>query len=291
MRKVVLLGLLAILLTACGGPQIDDDFLNRIRALEPASFTCCDEPERMIPAPVVALALPLFEVIGPNFTAWVERERDNKDRDARLAGNPEALEAIVSRLRPFDLVFITHDGATIPLPGRFRHSYIYLGTEADLRALGLWTLSEVVPYHDRIRAGLTMVEAVAPRARMTRPAWALDVDAATILRPEMTSAQRRFAIAAALGALGTPYDFSFVVGRPGRLMCTGLIQLAYPNLGLTVRKAYGLPTILPDDVVAQAIRGDRMRVAAYVVGTEAGYEFRSIHSLMADLSAVWGLPR
>ena len=281
-------------LAGCAYTTVPPGFVESLAALDPVAFTCCAEPEKFYPEPLVRLTIGVTDAgLGPAVTDAIFGQYEAGTYPGSLSGKPGVQAAVLARLRPFDMVFIADKSYAFGklIPGRFTHSYIYTGTEADLRALGLWDLPEVAAHHGEIRAGRHILEAVAPVARLGFLSKGLEVDAAAILRPALTPAQRRAAARAAFGSLGTPYDFTFNVDTPARLSCTELIDVAYPQLDLTVRAAYGQKIILPDDVVAQAIRGEGLRVVGYVAGTGAGFEWRNQHSLMADIAAYWGLPR
>jgi hypothetical protein len=211
----------------------------------------------------------------------------------RLTGKADARDAVLDRLHPFDIILVANKSYPFGnlIPGRFSHVYLYTGSEAEMRAAGLWDLPEVVPHRAEIRAGKRFLEAVTPAARLITPSKGLEVDAAAILHRALTPSERRYAARAAFSSLGLPYDFFFNVDTPQTLSCTELVNKAYPELHLKIRPAYGQHVILPDDVVAQAIRGEGMHVAGYIVGTTSGWEWRGVGSLMADISAYWGLPR
>ena len=101
---------------------------------------------------------------------------------------------------------------------------------------------------------------------------------------------RRQAYATLARNIGVPYDFAFEVATTDKLACTELVNLAMPGLEFTTREAYGREVIFPDEVVAQAIRGESMRVVGYMVGTDGGFAWRNTQSLMADIAAYWGVP-
>ncbi|MBT8411645.1 MAG: hypothetical protein KJP02_07600, partial [Octadecabacter sp.] len=67
-----------------------------------------------------------------------------------IGDHPEVRAALERTLRPMDLIVQRYEGRLGGLvsPGRFTHTSIYLGTETQLRAAGLWHLPELAPWRD-----------------------------------------------------------------------------------------------------------------------------------------------
>ena len=157
------------------------------------------------------------------------------------------------------------------MPGRFSHMVIYLGDEAQLRAKGLWHLPALAPFHTEIRAGRHFIEAATP-----------DV--------HLESAARVFhAMQRLLATMGMPFNYRLGLDPTGETtVCTGLAHLAYPAIDFTTRPAYGERMLFPDDIAAQAIRGEGLSVVRYMIGTEDGYSRLSETNLMYNIAAFWG---
>lgn len=296
-RLAVLAASLA--LAACSFPMFDPSLAKDVSQLDPATFTCCADPERFYPERPMKKALQIASRGAGDLGAEAIYGRFERDGyPGRLVGNTAAVAAVMGQLKPFDMVFIANKSYLFGflIPGYFSHDLMYIGTEAELVAAGLWSLPELRAHRDDIRAGKVFLEATAPVAQLKSPTKALEVDALAILRPELSAAEKRAALRRGLAAIGTPYDYGFDVDTPEALVCTELLDVAYPSLDFTVREAYGRHVIIPDDIVAQAIRGDKMRVIAYIVGDRhkragPGFSQRNIPSLMGDISAYWGAPK
>ncbi|MEZ5720301.1 MAG: YiiX/YebB-like N1pC/P60 family cysteine hydrolase [Paracoccaceae bacterium] len=289
-RFIFLLALLA--LSACAHTEVTRGFTDEIARVAPAGFTCCSEPEKFYPEPVIKTAKALADRIGPQVTEQMYGGYREEGFPGKLSGKTAAGAALMEQLQPLDLVFTGNKSYIWGkiIPGRFSHGVVYLGTEAQLRRAGLWDLAALAPLRDDIRAGRVFIEAVTPVVGTLSLDQLIQNDAAAILRPQLGDAARRQAFAALANNLGVPYDFSFEVATTDRLACTELINLAMPGLRFATQEAYGGRVILPDTVVAQAIRGERMRVVGYMVGTGSGFAWRNTHSLMADIAAYWGIP-
>ena len=286
-------GLLSVLiLSACAHTEVKRGFVEEIAKVAPAGFHCCAEPEKFYPVGLTKTAFALAERVGPQVSAKMYGGYQETQFPGRLSGNVRAEAALTEQLQPLDLVFTGNKSYIWGkiIPGRFSHGVVYLGTEAQLRRAGLWDLAALAPLRDDIRAGRLFIEAVTPAVGTLPLDQLIQNDAAAILRPQLGDTARRQAYAALANNLGVPYDFSFEVATTDRLACTELINLAMPGLRFATQEAYGGRVILPDTVVAQAIRGERMRVVGYMVGTGSGFAWRNTQSLMADIAAYWGVP-
>jgi hypothetical protein len=292
-RAVAALAML-VALTACSFPQIGPDFATEAKGLKAENFTCCFEPEKFYPAPFARLALALGNQLGPQAADAAYGEYEATEFPGRLTGKSEAHERIRALLQPFDLLIIGNTSYTLGrlMPGRFSHSMIYIGTEAELRAAGLWSLPEIVPHHDEIRAGKVFMEAATPDVHLMSTAKAFEVDRVVAIRPSLTPAEKRLAARRAFASIGAPFNFALGIDPAHeKFACTGLVDYAMPDLGLIHRDIYGQTGVLPDDIIAQAIRGgEKLKLLTYVLGTDEGYTRRSTFALMVDIAAYWGVP-
>ena len=282
----------SLALTGCAHTQIGPGFLDKVPSLDPRTFTCCADPEKFYPEGLIRTAFALAEEHGSGVATKMYGSYQEQGYPGRMAGNTAAEAALVAQLQPLDLVFTSNKSyiwGTI-IPGRFSHDVVFLGTEAQLRRAGLWDLPALAPLRDDIRAGRLFIEAVTPATQTVDAARVIESDAVAILRPRLSAAARRSAYARLASSIGVPYDYTFEIASTDKLACTELVHLAMPSLGVQTREAYGHRVIFPDDIVAQAIRGERMELVGYMVGTGGGYVWRNTHSLMADIAAYWGLP-
>jgi hypothetical protein len=283
MRQIALFTL-ALWLAGCGLPQVHRDYAGLPPDADPQTFTCCHDPERW-PEPIANLSLAIAPV------ALELNPLDTAETPGTLTGKDEAHAHIVNTARPLDLLLFankTYIGGRF-VPGRFTHSAIYLGTEAELRKIGLWNDPAIRPLHDDIRAGRIILEAFRPVVRMIEPAKILQTDAVAILRPKLSIAKRREAARRGVSRLGVPFDYWFDNRTTEDLACTELIEYAMPWITFDETIAYGRPAVMPDAMVAQGIRGEGLTFVEHVRGVKgAGFVVEGKRPVMEDIAAFWG---
>lgn len=172
------------------------------------------------------------------------------------------------------------------VPGHFGHTGLWLGTESELEALGVW---------EDARIRRMKPEALARLRRMTRDGQAveealrhgvvlntvehfLNVDELVVLRPRMNDEtgrreETREALVSALTHLGKAYDFGFDVHARRRLVCSALVFHSYtqPEFRWPKVRTLGRYSISPDHMVLRALpenggRAPLRPVAMYLDG-------------------------
>lgn len=242
-----------------------------------------DENAGQYPAWLIKVAEPVAPAIGFVASGVLLR-------DGYLSGNADALRFVGKRLRPFDIILFSNKHR---LSGRvgdslFGHSAVYLGSERDLRALGLWSDPVVVPHRADIRAGRTIIESM-PRRGVALAAfpYLLETDGLMIVRPQLSGdRERREAARHLLARIGARFDYRIRLDETERLYCTELIDRAMPRLRLPRRAQYDRQIIYPDDVAKAAIGGSgKLRFVTYLVGDRAGWRVGSAPQALADIGA------
>ncbi|MEM8931375.1 MAG: YiiX/YebB-like N1pC/P60 family cysteine hydrolase [Acidobacteriota bacterium] len=188
---------------------------------------------------------------------------------------------LAPHLRPGDVLVTRHERAltNLFLPGFWPHAALYVGSEADRRALG-------VDLDDR-RAGLwrgtvRTLEALKDGVRFRPLDETLDVDAVAVIRPRLADERIAEGLARAARHEGKGYNFDFDFFRSDRLVCTEVIYRAYDGLGdlhLPMSERAGRPTLSAEDLLDQALDGHGFEVVGVfgapdapdrlVVGAEA----------------------
>jgi len=212
-------------------------------------------------------------------------------RSGHLKSKRAAQDAVLSVLKPLDIVLVSSKGKTSGrvIPGLFGHAAVYLGTEAELRDLGVWNSPKVQPYAATISKGRVFIEADSAGVHLSPPSVVLNTDAVAILRPHFSSqAQRRKTVVAFIETIGMDFDFLFNVDTPECTFCTELIHRVMPQLDLPIMEIYGVRTIMPDSLAAAAIRkSNNLRLVGYVKANRNGWNQGSMRELADDIGRTW----
>lgn len=210
-------------------------------------------------------------------------------------GNSPEVRAILERnLRPMDLIVQRYEGRLGGLvsPGRFSHVSIYLGTEAQLRAAGLWQLPELANWRARVSDGYVLLDAMHTDVHLRDMSELLEVDALAILRPRLNAAARSAALRRGLGLMGRYFDTDYRIDSDDAIFCTELVHRAMPELGLPTTEIYGRRVILPDAAVAGALIGALpLDFVGYIEGRPSGsVRVRSAEDLARQVARHWPAP-
>jgi hypothetical protein len=178
-------------------------------------------------------------------------------RKGKLFGQPPWAEFVRERLQPGDLLvektpFRLTDKF---IPGHFGHVAMYVGTEDQLRALGLLHHPWVSRHRSQITRGNTIVEALRSGTQLSSIERFLNVDDLAILRPKpdmLSPADVSEAIALAFSHVGKRYDFAFDANTWDAIVCSELAFHTYIHVRWPVHRLFHAYTIGPDDVAVFA---------------------------------------
>lgn len=285
---MLLLGLV-LGLAACthveSAPSMTDPSVGRA-TLADLNAVCCQQAEEF-PRPLVAIAdfgAPVFGRITRLF----------ESRPGYLSDKPDAQAHLSAQFRPLDMALITSDArlSNNLLPGAFSHVAIYLGTERELRRMGLWDHPSVVPHRAEIADGGVFIEAVSPAVRLAPFDHVFNADRLVLLRSHLPSASaRRNAIVHFYSHIGTPFDYRFDGSTENCLFCTELAEHVLPQLALESVPIYDRPVLLPDQIILTALNGSRrLTFIDYVEAYRESWEIGSRADLIAKLHARWRDP-
>lgn len=195
-----------------------------------------------------------------------------ESRRGKLDGQPRVLEKVTATARAGDILlektpFRLTDAF---IPGHWGHVAVWVGSEAELRELGLWDHPVVRPHHMAIQAGRGVVEALRSGVEMNTLERFLNIDDLALLRHEsLPAAQRSEVILQALRQVGKAYDFNFDVRTTDRIVCSELVYHSYVHLEWPTERYLGRVTISPDNVAVRATRtGPLTTVLLYHDGNE-----------------------
>lgn len=139
------------------------------------------------------------------------------------------------------------------IPGHWGHAAIWIGSERELRDLGIWEHPLVRPHQAAIRDGQGVVEALRSGVEMNPLARFLNVDDLAVMRHGTPDPKRQADIVLqTLRHVGKAYDFNFDAETTHRIFCSKLVYLAYGDLNWPTSRMLGRVTVSPDNIAARA---------------------------------------
>lgn len=176
-------------------------------------------------------------------------------RRGKLYGRTEVARHVGKQLRAGDiLVEKTPFRLTdVFIPGHWGHAAIWVGSEAELRTLGIWEHPVVRPHQAAIHKGNGVVEALRSGVELNSLAHFLNVDDLAVLRHAAPSPEQQAEIVLhTLRQVGKAYDFNFDAETTHRVFCSKLVYLAYGDLQWPTSRMLGRVTVSPDNIAARA---------------------------------------
>lgn len=176
-------------------------------------------------------------------------------RKGKLYKRPEIVRSVVKELQPGDILLEKTPFRLTDkfIPGHWGHAAIWLGTEAELKKLGIWNHSVVKRYQKQISEGRSIVEALRPGVQLSFLEDFMNIDDLAILRDASHDLQaQKDHIILALRQVGKAYDFNFDVETTDKIVCSELIYVVFTKIKWPTEKALGRFTISPDNVASKA---------------------------------------
>jgi len=202
----------------------------------------------------------LFSMVFGNAVGLVET------RKGKLYKDKQALADVTATLKAGDILLEkTPFRLTDKLiPGYWGHAAVWIGNEVKLKELGIWNNPLVVRYHDEIRDGRLVVEALRSGVEMNTLQHFLNIDSIGILRkPDQSREARANTVIQALRQVGKPYDFNFDVESKARVYCSKLVYLTYSGVDWPTKRSLGRTTFTPDDVAIKAAQGKTLELVSF----------------------------
>lgn len=178
-----------------------------------------------------------------------------ESRRGKLDARPEVSQLVADTLRAGDILlektpFRLTDSF---IPGHWGHAAVWVGSEQELRELGIWTHPVVQPYHEQIRRGKGVVEALRSGVETNSLQHFMNIDDLAVLRDNILSDEERAdVIVQALRQVGKAYDFNFDTQSTDRIVCSELVYHAYGTIQWPTERQLGRYTVSPDNIAILA---------------------------------------
>jgi len=250
----------------------------------PESPGQCCIPQRERSEALIAM----YDDVAPVLLAL---PRDLYLRQGFLSQDPAVAARIAAQAQPLDLILVSfkHHLAGRLSQGYLNHAALWLGTEAQLRALDLWDDPAILPLQQRIRAGAVVIEANGRPVELSTPVAALNADGIVLLRPRgIGRAERAASLRRLAGLDGMPFDPRFNAATPDCVYCTELADRAMPDLHLPRQDIYGRPVIQPDSIVIESLAGRvSLDMVDFLYADRQGWQVGDADLLSRTIAANW----
>lgn len=150
------------------------------------------------------------------------------------------------------------------IPGHWGHAAIWIGSEKELKELGIWGHPVVQNYQEQISNERGVVEALRSGVEINTLANFMNIDDAAIIRdPDKTKAETAERIIRTLRQIGKDYDFNYDVETTDKIVCSQLVYLAYTDIEWPTERVVGRYTISPDNVAYKAINSGQLELVVF----------------------------
>lgn len=184
------------------------------------------------------------------------------------------------------------------IPGHFGHNALWLGTEAQLRELGMWDHPSLSAYQTEIRAGKSILEVDRSGTHLKSLEDFMNVDEFAIIRlkdrefihksKSLLTRDLEMVYEVALSQMGKVYDFNFDVETTDRLVCSELLYQSFGHIHWPTEDLLGRITISPDNVASLALYTDSpVELLYYVAEAKQGRrEYKNLSDLASDIEVM-----
>jgi len=140
------------------------------------------------------------------------------------------------------------------IPGHWGHAAVYIGSEKELKELGIWMHPIVKKYHSEIRKNKLIVEALRDGVQLNSLKHFLNIDDFSALRYiEESKEEKRKRIILTFRQMGKAYDFNFDVETSDKIVCSELVYITSTTINWETPKTLGRYTISPDNVAMKSV--------------------------------------
>lgn len=181
---------------------------------------------------------------------------------------------IHNRLKPMDIIAEkTSFSLTDKLiPGHFGHIAIWLGTQKQLQDSNLWNHTSIVPFHQQIKEGLSIIETDRKGTHLKGLRDFLNVDELAILRindfENLPIDYKKVIYENSLAQLGKKYDFNFDLETTDKLFCSELLYYIFGPIHWPIERHFNRSSITPDNILSLTLYKNTPTSLIYYISAE-----------------------
>ncbi|CBW27104.1 putative exported protein [Halobacteriovorax marinus SJ] len=170
----------------------------------------------------------------------------------QLRDDLNAQERIYKDLMPLDIIFEkkAYKLTDYTIPGYWGHNAVWLGTQEQLKAAGLWDAEELAPFRKQIEKGYSIFEMRKWGTTFDKYSQWMNLDDFAQIRVkgiESQSKSKILKIYKILGQqIGKNYDFAFNADTAFKITCSEIIYLSYGDVSWPLERILGRNTITPN---------------------------------------------
>jgi len=139
------------------------------------------------------------------------------------------------------------------IPGYWGHVAIWIGSEAELKELGIWDHPVVEKFHKKIQSSQLIAEALRSGVELNSLKKFMNVDDLAVLRKKNFDTEARAeAIIRTLRQIGKSYDFNFDIETNDKIVCSELIYVSFTDTEWPTKSTLGRHTISPTNIAEKA---------------------------------------
>jgi len=195
---------------------------------------------------------------------------DYEERKGLLYADKEVEKSVAAKLKIGDILlektpFRLTDSM---IPGHWGHAAIWIGTEPELKNIGLWDHPLVSKYHQQIRRGELIAESLRTGTTLSSLSHFMNIDDLGVLRSRkpLSDEELRETIILALRQMGKEYDFNFDVETTDKIVCSQLVYLSYDKIKWPTESVVGRYTISPDNIAVKALTNGPLELILFYHG-------------------------
>lgn len=143
------------------------------------------------------------------------------------------------------------------IPGYWGHAAIYIGNELQLKQLGIWNHPIISKYHNQIKKGNVIVEALRSKVAFNTFKNFTNIDDYAQLRliKEPTLEKKIEMILRVFAQIGKKYDFGYNIESSKNIICSELHYITFDEVNFRTNRVLGINTLSVDQVAEQGLKG------------------------------------